>query len=86
MKFKKQKNITNKNKPPLKVKISRTYEKGKITIGKHLWLELLTMVVIALITATAVFLMVSHFINSTEMGTMNMLLILKEENMFKINY
>lgn len=69
MKFKKQKNITNTNKSPLKEKISRTYEKGKITIGKHLWLELLTMVVIALITATAVFLMVSHFINSTEMGT-----------------
>lgn len=69
MKFRKKTDSKYVNKPPFKEKISNIYKKGKKTIGKHLWLELLAMVVLALIAATSVFLVVSHFINRTDMGT-----------------
>lgn len=69
MKFRKKTDSTHINKLPFKQKISDIYKKGKVTISKHLWLELLAMVVLALVAATSVFLVVSHFINRTDMGT-----------------
>ncbi len=69
MKLRKKTDTERINKPPFKERISKVYETGKTTVGKHLWLELLAMVVLALIAATSVFLVVSHFINRTDMGT-----------------
>ena len=69
MKIRRKKEPKHINKLPLKERIGKVYERGKTTVGKHLWLELLAMVILALMAATVVFLVVSHFINRTDMGT-----------------
>lgn len=69
MKKKHKKQVNNINRPPFKETLGKVYETGKNTVVKHLWLELLAMVLLALISATVVFLIVSHFINGTNMGT-----------------
>ncbi len=69
MKIRRKKEPKHINNLPLKERIGKVYERGKTTVGKHLWLELLAMVILALMAATVVFLVVSHFINRTDMGT-----------------
>lgn len=69
MKKKYKKQVNNIERPPFKETLGKVYETGRSTVVKHLWLELLAMVVLALISATVVFLIVSHFINGTNMGT-----------------
>lgn len=52
----------------LRQKAKHIYFKSKDTINEHLWVELLFMVALALMVSTIVFLLVSHFIYSTNMG------------------
>lgn len=69
MKKEHKKQVNNIKRPPFKETLGRIYETGRNTVIKHLWLELLAMVLLALMSATVVFLIVSHFINGTNMGT-----------------
>ncbi len=61
-------NIAN-DKPSILKQIKSIYIKGKAAVIKHLWLELLAIVILALVAAGIVFLIVSSFINRTDMGT-----------------
>lgn len=51
-----------------KEKVKGLYQDSKNAIRQHLWLELLFMVILALIVSSAVFLIVSHVIYSTDIG------------------
>lgn len=63
----KKKNIEVYRKK-FKKKISKIYEKSKDTINQHIWIELLFMVGLALLVSSIVFLVVSHFIYSTDLA------------------
>lgn len=52
----------------LKEKGRAIYTKSKDTINANIWIELLFMVAVALFVSAMVFLLVSHFIYSTNMG------------------
>lgn len=56
------------NKQEKKEQLLRIYEKSKDTINQHIWIELLFMVALALLVSGIVFLIVSHFIYSTDIG------------------
>lgn len=51
-----------------KEKVLRIYEKSKDTINQHIWIELLFMVGLSLLVSSIVFLIVSHFIYSTDLA------------------
>lgn len=61
-------NIRVLNKKRLKEKTLSIYEKSKDTINQHIWVELLFMVALSLLVSGIVFLIVSHFIYSTDIG------------------
>lgn len=56
------------NKQEKKEKLLSIYEKSKDTINQHIWIELLFMVALSLLVSSIVFLIVSHFIYSTDIG------------------
>lgn len=63
-----KKKIIYFNRQRLKEKFHQIYLKSKDTINKHIWVELLFMVALALLISGIVFLLVSHFIYSTNIG------------------
>lgn len=56
------------NRKKLQEKVLSIYEKSKDTINQHIWIELLFMVALSLLVSGIVFLIVSHFIYSTDIG------------------
>lgn len=58
-----------KSKEKLGDRVTRLYHQTKYLISKQLWLEVLYMAFIGFISAGLVFIVVSHVINSTRLGT-----------------
>lgn len=67
---KRNKRVVNKRllDKRLKERVLSIYERSKDTIHQHIWVELLFMVALSLLVSGIVFLIVSHFIYSTDIA------------------
>lgn len=68
-KIKKIRKPAHFNRKRLKEKLNHIYLRSKNAINEHIWLELLFMVALALLVSGMVFLLVSYFTYSTNIGT-----------------
>ena len=53
----------------VKEKAKVVYQTGQGKIRENIWLELLTVIIVSLVAAALVFVLVSHSINATDLGT-----------------